>query len=113
AAARGAGTPGGPGRSGTAPPRRGPVRRGRVAAAGTGGGAGHPRPAARPRRGQPAQRRLRTARGDPRDVDRPARRGTRVIRIGNASGFYGDRFAAVEEMLAGGQLDVLTGDYLA
>jgi hypothetical protein len=36
-----------------------------------------------------------------------------MIRIGNASGFYGDRLAAVEEMLTGGQLDVLTGDYLA
>ncbi|WP_020672775.1 acyclic terpene utilization AtuA family protein [Amycolatopsis nigrescens] len=35
------------------------------------------------------------------------------IRIGNASGFYGDRFSAVEEMLTGGPLDVLTGDYLA
>jgi hypothetical protein len=35
------------------------------------------------------------------------------IRIGNASGFYGDRFAAMREMLAGGDLDVLTGDYLA
>jgi hypothetical protein len=37
----------------------------------------------------------------------------RVLRIGNASGFYGDRFAAFREMLEGGQLDVLTGDYLA
>jgi hypothetical protein len=36
-----------------------------------------------------------------------------VLRIGNASGFYGDRFAAFREMLEGGQLDVLTGDYLA
>jgi acyclic terpene utilization AtuA family protein len=36
-----------------------------------------------------------------------------MIRIGNASGFYGDRFSAVEEMLTGGPLDVLTGDYLA
>jgi hypothetical protein len=36
-----------------------------------------------------------------------------VIRIGNCSGFYGDRFAAMREMLDGGQLDVLTGDYLA
>ena len=36
-----------------------------------------------------------------------------MIRIGNASGFYGDRFAAVKEMLTGGRLDVLTGDYLA
>jgi len=35
------------------------------------------------------------------------------LRIGNASGFYGDRFAAVREMLEGGPLDVLTGDYLA
>ncbi|MET9484471.1 acyclic terpene utilization AtuA family protein [Streptomyces sp. NPDC006638] len=36
-----------------------------------------------------------------------------VLRIGNASGFYGDRFDALREMLAGGPLDVLTGDYLA
>jgi hypothetical protein len=36
-----------------------------------------------------------------------------VLRIGNASGFYGDRFSAVREMLTGGPLDVLTGDYLA
>ena len=35
------------------------------------------------------------------------------LRIGNASGFYGDRFDALREMLTGGQLDVLTGDYLA
>ncbi|HEY3868082.1 MAG TPA: acyclic terpene utilization AtuA family protein, partial [Actinocrinis sp.] len=35
------------------------------------------------------------------------------LRIGNASGFYGDRSAAVREMLEGGPLDVLTGDYLA
>ncbi|MGG2465776.1 acyclic terpene utilization AtuA family protein [Streptomyces sp. RGM 3693] len=35
------------------------------------------------------------------------------LRIGNASGFYGDRFEAVREMLTGGPLDVLTGDYLA
>ncbi|GLY65821.1 acyclic terpene utilization AtuA family protein [Amycolatopsis taiwanensis] len=35
------------------------------------------------------------------------------MRIGNASGFYGDRFSAVREMLTGGALDVLTGDYLA
>lgn len=38
---------------------------------------------------------------------------TAPVRVGNASGFYGDRFGAVEEMLTGGPLDVLTGDYLA
>ncbi len=37
----------------------------------------------------------------------------RVLRIGNASGFYGDRFSAMREMLEGEPLDVLTGDYLA
>ncbi|KFE66744.1 acyclic terpene utilization AtuA family protein [Hyalangium minutum] len=37
----------------------------------------------------------------------------RPLRIGNASGFYGDRFSAFREMLEGGPLDVLTGDYLA
>ena len=36
-----------------------------------------------------------------------------LIRIGNCSGFYGDRITAVREMLEGGELDVLTGDYLA
>jgi hypothetical protein len=35
------------------------------------------------------------------------------MRIGNASGFYGDRSTAWREMLDGGPLDVLTGDYLA
>ena len=35
------------------------------------------------------------------------------MRVGNASGFYGDRFSALREMLEGGELDVLTGDYLA
>ncbi|WP_229400882.1 acyclic terpene utilization AtuA family protein [Micromonospora okii] len=38
---------------------------------------------------------------------------TAPLRVGNASGFYGDRFAAWREMLDGGRLDVLTGDYLA
>ncbi|WP_086735114.1 acyclic terpene utilization AtuA family protein, partial [Streptomyces glaucescens] len=36
-----------------------------------------------------------------------------ALRVGNASGFYGDRFDALREMLTGGELDVLTGDYLA
>src|ERR1700755_613606 len=34
-------------------------------------------------------------------------------RIGNCSGFYGARHAAMFEMLTGGELDYLTGDYLA
>ena len=36
-----------------------------------------------------------------------------LIRIGNCSGFYGDRFSAMREMLEAGGIDVLTGDYLA
>ena len=36
-----------------------------------------------------------------------------VLRVGNCSGFYGDRLSAMREMLTGGDLDVLTGDYLA
>ncbi|HET9760031.1 MAG TPA: acyclic terpene utilization AtuA family protein [Nocardioidaceae bacterium] len=36
-----------------------------------------------------------------------------VLRVGNCSGFYGDRLSAMREMLSGGELDVLTGDYLA
>jgi hypothetical protein len=35
------------------------------------------------------------------------------VRIGNCSGFYGDRLSAMREMLVGGELDYLTGDYLA
>ncbi|TPG35723.1 acyclic terpene utilization AtuA family protein [Mycolicibacterium hodleri] len=35
------------------------------------------------------------------------------VRIGNCSGFYGDRHAAMREMVTGGELDYVTGDYLA
>ena len=35
------------------------------------------------------------------------------VRIGNCSGFYGDRIAAAREMVEGGPIDVLCGDYLA
>ena len=35
------------------------------------------------------------------------------VRIGNCSGYYGDRLSAMREMLEGGELDYLTGDYLA
>jgi Acyclic terpene utilisation family protein AtuA len=37
----------------------------------------------------------------------------RPVRIANCSGFYGDRFSAAREMVNGGPIDVLTGDYLA
>jgi hypothetical protein len=35
------------------------------------------------------------------------------IRIANCSGFYGDRVSAAREMVEGGPIDVLTGDWLA
>jgi hypothetical protein len=37
----------------------------------------------------------------------------RPIRIANCSGFYGDRHSAAVEMVEGGPIDVLTGDWLA
>jgi Acyclic terpene utilisation family protein AtuA len=37
----------------------------------------------------------------------------RPVRIANCSGFYGDRPSAAREMIDGGPIDVLTGDYLA
>src|SRR5919197_6333103 len=39
--------------------------------------------------------------------------GHRPVRIANCSGFYGDRLAALAEMVTGGPVDVVTGDYLA
>ena len=41
-----------------------------------------------------------------RDVSAP-------LRVANCSGFYGDRLSAAREMVEGGPIDVLTGDYLA
>jgi hypothetical protein len=35
------------------------------------------------------------------------------IRIANCSGFFGDRLSGAQEMVAGGPIDVLTGDWLA
>jgi Acyclic terpene utilisation family protein AtuA len=35
------------------------------------------------------------------------------LRVANCSGFYGDRLAAAREMVDGGPIDVLTGDWLA
>lgn len=40
-------------------------------------------------------------------------RGEAPVRIANCSGFFGDRLAAAREMLEGGPIDYLTGDYLA
>ena len=36
-----------------------------------------------------------------------------IIRIANCSGYYGDKLSAAKEMVEGGPIDVLTGDYLA
>src|SRR5437868_5973381 len=36
-----------------------------------------------------------------------------VLRIANCSGYYGDRLSAAREMVEGGPIDVLTGDWLA
>lgn len=35
------------------------------------------------------------------------------LRVANCSGFFGDRFSAAREMVEGGDIDILTGDYLA
>ena len=52
---------------------------------------------------QPAQSQPARSQPEPR----------RPVRIANSSGFYGDRAAAAREMVEGGPIDVLTGDYLA
>lgn len=36
-----------------------------------------------------------------------------TIRIANCSGYYGDKLSAAKELVDGGPIDVLTGDYLA
>ncbi|CAN5816557.1 DUF1446 domain-containing protein [soil metagenome] len=38
---------------------------------------------------------------------------TRPVRIGNASAFYGDRLDSMRRLVDGGEIDVITGDYLA
>ncbi|GAB3309283.1 acyclic terpene utilization AtuA family protein [Epidermidibacterium keratini] len=37
----------------------------------------------------------------------------RTLRVANCSGFFGDRLSAAKEMVTGGDIDVLTGDWLA
>jgi len=39
--------------------------------------------------------------------------GAASIRIANCSGFFGDRPSGAREMVEGGPIDVLTGDWLA
>jgi hypothetical protein len=48
-------------------------------------------------------------------VSRPSgeRSGAKVLRVANCSGFFGDRISAAREMVEGGPIDVLTGDWLA
>ena len=43
----------------------------------------------------------------------PATEPRRAVRIANCSGFFGDRLSAAREMVEGGDIDVLTGDWLA
>ena len=38
---------------------------------------------------------------------------TTPLRIANCSGFFGDRLSAAREMVDGGSIDILTGDWLA
>lgn len=38
---------------------------------------------------------------------------TRPVRIGNASAFYGDRLDSMKRLVDGGDIDVISGDYLA
>ncbi len=71
---------------------------------GRGGAPAGGRGRARPRRGR---RRLML------DAVPDAVRSPGVLRIANCSGFFGDRLAAPRELLEGGPIDVLTGDYLA
>ena len=37
----------------------------------------------------------------------------RPVIVANCSGFFGDRISAAREMVEGGPIDVLTGDWLA
>jgi hypothetical protein len=43
----------------------------------------------------------------------PVRVARSVLRVANCSGFFGDRLTAAREMVEGGPIDVLTGDWLA
>jgi hypothetical protein len=43
----------------------------------------------------------------------PCQQEVRPVRVANCSGFYGDLSRAAKDMVEGGPVDVLTGDYLA
>ena len=79
---------------------------------------GRRRPVARPRPGlrRPSRSRSGAGRDGSRGPPVTARPGE-PLRIGNCSGFYGDRLSAMRELLEGGSegrgVDVVTGDYLA
>src|SRR5207342_1706538 len=51
------------------------------------------------------------AKRPPVETRRAARLMT--LRVANCSGFYGDRLSAMREVIEGGPIDVVTGDYLA
>ncbi|HCB34589.1 MAG TPA: exopolyphosphatase [Acidimicrobiaceae bacterium] len=51
--------------------------------------------------------------GDRSPDDRSPGAGRPPIRIANCSGFFGDRLSAAAEMVEGGPVDALTGDWLA
>ncbi len=55
---------------------------------------------------------MNTAPGGPPGGSGPAANGA-LLRVANCSGFYGDRLSAAREMVEGGPIDVLTGDWLA
>src|SRR5580693_7825887 len=59
--------------------------------------------------GTPVRVELTAPDGRPSGKQKPV---NRPVRIANCSGFYGDRFSAAREMLAG-PIDLLTGEYLA
>ena len=49
----------------------------------------------------------------PLEASPPAEPEPEPLRVANCSGFYGDRLSAAQEMVTGGPIDVLTGDWLA
>lgn len=51
--------------------------------------------------------------GEPAGEPEEGSHMTEKLIIANCSGFYGDRISAAREMVQGGPIDVLTGDYLA